>query len=593
MRLAPPLFAVAILLALPLPTLARPTNGDAVQTVLAEDLASGRIDREAWLLQSFRYVFAPDRLDARYVPESRTLLRCFTPVIVEFEQSRAELSSSSVAEIDRYLQPATTGLRALYISPGGNFSLTYSTTGSGAVPTADVNPANGIPDFVERCAEYMDYSWTQEIDTLGFTAPALPTDGTYNVYFASMGAYGFTSPSGPGQTEITLHNTFLGFPPNTDPDGNQLGAAKVTCAHEFKHASQYNTSSWSEGGWVELDATWMEDIVYSDTNDYWNYTNNNGGSVLGQPWTALDSGGTGSYEDCLWQHYMSTRFGVGIMLDFWGIRHASPAQAVKTTYQNALGLYGSDWDDSYPAFLEYAWFTGSRSEPGFGFPDAPNLKRMNLRVASAVSTYPFHTADSVDQLAGHPFRFNPGTGVPRVQFDGLDGHTNFAVSVITLDTSDVFTITRPSLDANNVCDYLVPLPWSSLQYVGVIVTNSKRSGGVVSYTLDVLDDPGAVGAPLAAAASQRLIQEAPSPNPTASATRVRFALPREGRVSVRILDVMGRVVRTIVDEQLGAGPHDAMWDGRDAAGSPAASGVYWSRVETRDSSVTRKVTLLR
>ncbi len=587
-----PIVVLAGLLALPATTLARPADGDAVRAALAEDLASARIDREEWLLQSFRYVFAPGRLDDRYAPRERTLLRCITPEIAAFHDARERLSPSAVGEIDGYLSPPAGGLRAVHVSPSGKFALTYFTTGGNAVPATDVSPANGVPDFVERCAEYMDTSWTGEIDTLGFTGPVLPGDGTYDVFFQSMGAYGFTSPSGPGQTTITLHNTFLTFPANTDPDGNQLGAAKVTCAHEFKHASQYTTSSWTEGGWVELDATWMEDIVFPATNDYWNYTNTNGGSVLGQPWTPLDSGGTGSYEDCLWQTYMSTRFGNQIILDFWDIRNANPAATVKASYQEVLGLYGSGWDDAYPGFLEWAWFTGSRFEPGFGLPDAPDLKRMNLRL-DAVAAYPFSRSDSVDQLAGHPYRFNPGTGVARILFNGLDGHTNFTVSVLIKEDAGPFTIIRPPLDANNDLDYVVPIPFADLRYVGVIVTNSKRSGGLVSYTLDVLDEPAGLDAPLVAASADRLLQEAPAPNPTSGSTRVRFALPRDGRGTVRVLDVMGRVVRTLVDADLPAGSHDATWDGRDAAGSPVAAGIYWSRVESGDTSVTRKVTLIR
>jgi len=593
MRLVLPLVALAGL-CLPHPASARPVDGEAARAALADDLAAGRIDRETWLLQSFRYAFAPDRLAPRYVPEAATPLRCLTPEVAEYHRHRASLSAGAVAEIEGYLAPRTSGLRATYVSPGGKFSFDYSTTGVDAVSATDTTPANGVPDYVERCAEYMDLSWTQEIDTLGFVGPGLPGDGTYDVSFESMfGVYGYTTFAGSGTTRIVLHNTFNGFPSNTDPDGNQLGAAKVTCAHEFKHASQFSTSGWSEGGWVELDATWAEDIVFPATNDYWNYTNTNGGTVLGQPWTPLDSGGSGSYEDCLWQHWMSGSYGNQIIVDLWEIRDANPAASMKNSYGDALALHGTSWDEAYPGFLEWAWFTGSRAEPSFGFADAPDLKRMNLR-GSVITTYPWGTSDSVDQLAGHPFRCNAGSavGAPRIQFDGVDGHSNFTVSVI-VKQPDTFTIVRPPLDANNECDYVVPIPWSGIGYLGVIVTNSKRSGGVQGYTLDVLDETGAVGAPVILAAADRLMQAAPAPNPMHDAARVTFALPRAHRATVRILDVAGRVVRTLVDGNLPAGTHDVTWDGRDAAGRTVAAGVYWSRVESDGASVTRKLTVIR
>src|SRR5262249_7602968 len=153
------------------------------------------------------------------------------------------------------------------ISPLGHFIFTYVTAGPDSVPDVDVDPADGVPDFVERCATYADRAWTTEIDSLGFTAPLLPIGGIYPIEFMGLPAYhyGYTEVIG-ATTHIVLHHNFVqgfGWPgPNDDPDGTQLGRAKVTIAHEFKHASQYTNSIWSEGwSWCELDAVWMEDIV--------------------------------------------------------------------------------------------------------------------------------------------------------------------------------------------------------------------------------------------------------------------------------------------------------------------------------------------
>jgi hypothetical protein len=423
--------------------------------------------------------------------------------------------------------------------------------------------------------------------------PALPGDGTYDVSFQAMsGAFSYTIIVSATITEIVLHSTFLGYPPNTDPDGNQLGAAKGTCAHEFKHASQYTTSSWSEGGWTELDATWAEDIVYPATNRYWNYVNNNGPNILGQPWTSLDDGGTGSYEDCLWELHLSGAFGNVLLVDLWNtVRANHRTDTMKKSYQDVLVMHGSSWDLTYPNFLDWAWFTGSRALPPYGFPDAPNLKRMNVRGA-AVALYPFAVTDSVAALAAHPRRFNPGIGIPRIIFDGSDGTTSWTVSVITKEPSGSFTIVHPVLDGTSACNYQVPMLWSSLEYVGVIVTNAKRLPPAQPYTLEVLDEE-AGDAPSVGAAAQLLTQLPPTPNPTKGSTLLRFALPSAARASVRIYDVSGRIVRTLVDAPMPAGPGQITWDGRDSSAAPVAAGVYWSRVESRDASVTQKVTILR
>lgn len=588
-----PWWALSLALAwlIPQGAQARPQNAEDALHALAKDRAEGRVSEEASLLEAFRLVFAPDRVSARYQPENHGPVRCLTPTIVEFEAAKSRLSRSAVQEIEGYLTPKTSGLRAVYFSPGGKFQLTYDTVGANAPPSTDTTPANGIPDFVERCAQYFDYSWTYEIDTLGFRAPALPGDGTYDVFFANMGAYGFTSVAGT-TTEITIENNFVGFPPNDDPDGDQLGAAKVTIAHEFKHASQFTNNAWSEGGWVELDATWMEDIAYDAANDYYNYINPTGSqSQLVQPWAALDAGGTGSYEDCLWQHYLSEKHGNQFIVDLYDRRRTIPSENMKTSYSQILGTYGSSWEVAYPEFMEWCWFTGSRAEAGFGFGESTTYRRMELRDPN-VAVYPFTDNDNVDQISGHPRRFNPGnpTLSPRVQFDGLDGHATFVVSVIVKETAGAFTVTHPTLGAGNVADYTVPLPWSAISYVGVIVTNAKRTGGPVNYSLTVSETASATGIETSFLSDPERLSILPnSPNPFTTNTAIRFAVPRATRGSLKVVDVAGRVVRTLLDGTIERGANEVKWDATNHAGKRVPAGVYWARLETADGSDARKM----
>jgi len=83
------------------------------------------------------------------------------------------------------------------------------------------------------------------------------------------------------------------------------------------------------------------------------------------------------------------------------------------------------------------------------------------------------------------------------------------------------------------------------------------------------------------------------PNPFNPSTEIAFALPRNGLVSLRIFDLAGRVVRTLVDEQLAAGAHAVTWHGLDDKGAQAASGTYFYRLDMHGDVVTRKMTLLK
>jgi flagellar hook assembly protein FlgD len=70
-------------------------------------------------------------------------------------------------------------------------------------------------------------------------------------------------------------------------------------------------------------------------------------------------------------------------------------------------------------------------------------------------------------------------------------------------------------------------------------------------------------------------------------------MPAPGRARLRIYDVGGRLVRTLVDEWVGSGGHAAGWDGRDAAGRPVPAATYFLELEASRDTETSRVLLLR
>jgi len=83
------------------------------------------------------------------------------------------------------------------------------------------------------------------------------------------------------------------------------------------------------------------------------------------------------------------------------------------------------------------------------------------------------------------------------------------------------------------------------------------------------------------------------PNPFNPATTVKFTMPSSGIVNLAIYDVNGRLVRALVDGWVEAGMHNVVWDGRDAAGRQAASGVYLYRLTSGYGTVVRRMVLIR
>jgi hypothetical protein len=78
------------------------------------------------------------------------------------------------------------------------------------------------------------------------------------------------------------------------------------------------------------------------------------------------------------------------------------------------------------------------------------------------------------------------------------------------------------------------------------------------------------------------------PNPFNPATEIAFALPKAGLVTLKIYDLLGRQVTTLVNRSMQAGDHRISFDA-----SSLASGIYFYRLESGGFSATRKMVLLK
>ena len=88
------------------------------------------------------------------------------------------------------------------------------------------------------------------------------------------------------------------------------------------------------------------------------------------------------------------------------------------------------------------------------------------------------------------------------------------------------------------------------------------------------------------------------PNPfgaakaVAPATNIDFRLPRPARVSLKIYNIVGQEVRTLVDHDFEAGRHQVQWDGRGERGRRLVNGVYLVCLKAGNTRLARKLTLI-
>lgn len=84
------------------------------------------------------------------------------------------------------------------------------------------------------------------------------------------------------------------------------------------------------------------------------------------------------------------------------------------------------------------------------------------------------------------------------------------------------------------------------------------------------------------------------PNPFNPLTKIRFELAQPTVVNLKVYDVQGRLVRTLVaGERLPAGRYESEWNGRDERGATAAAGIYLYRLVTDGFIGSHRMTLMK
>ena len=83
------------------------------------------------------------------------------------------------------------------------------------------------------------------------------------------------------------------------------------------------------------------------------------------------------------------------------------------------------------------------------------------------------------------------------------------------------------------------------------------------------------------------------PNPFNPETEIHYRIPESGKVILKIYDILGREVRTLVNEEQNTGSHVALWDGKDEEGRQVSSGTYFYHLRFKDHHITGKMLLMR
>ena len=136
---------------------------------------------------------------------------------------------------------------------------------------------------------------------------------------------------------------------------------------------------------------------------------------------------------------------------------------------------------------------------------------------------------------------------------------------------------------------------AAVAFLGATEVNGCYPDDAYNIYYDTANVATAVAGP-PALSEQGIALDQSQPNPWNPETRIPYEISA-GRgavdVTLKVYDISGRLVRTLVNEPVPTGGHSARWDGRDESGSDVASGIYLYRLQAGGEILTKRMILLR
>jgi len=504
-------------------------------------------------------------------------------------------------------------------------------------PSVDVNPADGVPDFINRVLESFEYVWNYETTTLGFRAPlpdnGLGGDNRFDVYVQNLGTgfYGFTTPdtnAGPytAYCFITIENDFAGTNYGTHP----VDGMKVTAAHEFFHAIQFaydafefdygniNNPNTYRPWWMEASSTWMEDMAYDDINDYVGYLQYFLGFYVWMDMSSFsydygDARAFHPYGACVWPIFMTEKYNdPSIVKSIWEICGSVGGYNTLQATETVMIDHGSTFVDAFTEFTVWNFHTGVFADQANFYSEgssftSPDTSIMIDSLEFAYQRQITYQTQAPEYLGAKYFiiRTSNIPGGVYVNFNGENmTTTEWHTSLLGYwpGESAWFDMQVGPSSGDGIDEWR---DWNNYRYVVVIPSVSGLTpvhGVSFPFTGFVAYDASLVGD---ADLSQGLKIAGAYPSPyviDGSGNPMTFSYSLDKRydkseLEIWIYDASGdRVLRLPEDFILAtsAGFHSngIIWDGKNSDGKNVASGIYIVHMEAGDKSSHIKIAVV-
>jgi hypothetical protein len=318
---------------------------------LSRALAAGRLSEAQYALERARALFSAAPAHARFGAVARPAARDATLILRDLALRLGQLAPAERAQARSLLARPTDGaadpdLEGYTVPAASTCSANACVHWVTAAPDApDLTDADAdtIPDYIQAVRDTVEAVWAKEVVEYGYRAPkfddASPNhgpDGKLDVYVAEIGdegLYGYCSsddpaiPPGSEFWDVSAYCVVDNDYAQTEFTSGAYGLAalQVTVAHEFFHAVQFAYDLGEDSWFMEATATWMEDEVYDDINDNYQYIPASPLSVPMVPLDTFSSDQGYQYGNWIYIRHLTERYSPAIILRMWDFLDGSSA----------------------------------------------------------------------------------------------------------------------------------------------------------------------------------------------------------------------------------------------------------------------------
>lgn len=255
------------------------------------------------------------------------------------------------------------------ISPSNNFFIHYDTDGFNAPDLTDQygmnsNDSNNVPDYIDEVALIADQVRDILINQMNFLPEPDDADGIYDIYIKNKSNYnyGINFPDNTINDGIALYPnaSYIEIDNEYEPGAyytSGLNTMRLVVAHEFFHAIQRSYASPQSGHtyFWEMTATWIEDIIVPDGDDYIFWVDD----FFNDPSQNISS--TDGYSIALFGHYLSNIIAEGdntIIREIWenySVNNNNPLVSIESVLESN---YQTNFQKSWSDFCSRNFYNG-------------------------------------------------------------------------------------------------------------------------------------------------------------------------------------------------------------------------------------------